>query len=147
MDIGKILTAGNYSIRSTYNQLRGEFPKLTWRRMICNNQGSPKWIFILYLALQNRLYTKDRLRKWGMQVTPLCDQEMDEHQHLFFACIYSAGIWRKLLAWQRINWQIFGWKEEVDWAVQHANGKDPKAEVYRLIMAGAIYHLWMERNC
>ncbi|KAG5572985.1 hypothetical protein H5410_062751 [Solanum commersonii] len=51
-----------------YKKLRGEYIKVPWRRMTCNNQGNPKWIFALYLAIQRRLYTRDRLEKWGSQV-------------------------------------------------------------------------------
>ncbi|KAG5626010.1 hypothetical protein H5410_011228 [Solanum commersonii] len=36
--------------------------------MTCNNQGNPKWIFVLYLAIQRRLYTRDRLKNGGSQV-------------------------------------------------------------------------------
>lgn len=84
-----------------------------------------------------------------MQVNPtcpLCDQEMEDHQHLFFACKYSIDIWRKLLACQGITRQVYGWREEVDWAIKHVNGKGSKEEVYRLSMVGAIYHLWIERK-
>ncbi|XP_075101608.1 uncharacterized protein LOC142177046 [Nicotiana tabacum] len=149
LEKAKVLTTRTYTIRTIYNQLRGEFPKASWRRLIYNNKGCPKWIFIFYLALQERLYTKDRFSKWGIQVNqtcPLCDHEMEDHQHLFFTCKYSTDIWGKLLAWQGIARQVYGWEEEVEWATKHVTGKGSKAEVYRISMAGAVYHLWIERN-
>ncbi|XP_060182748.1 uncharacterized protein LOC132612650 [Lycium barbarum] len=87
LDKVTILQADNYSIRDVYNQLRGDYPKVEWRRLICNNHGSPKWIFVLYLAIHCRMYTRDRLDKWGIQrslLCPLCEVEKEDHQRIFF---------------------------------------------------------------
>lgn len=132
-----------------YNKLRGKFDKVTWRRLVCNNQGCPKWLFILYLAVQKRLYTKDKLSKWGIincQTCSLCELEEESHQHLFFKCTFSASIWQKLLLWQGINRQTQGWEAEISWAVTHAAGKQAQAEIYRLTLGATIYQIWMERN-
>ncbi|KAH0720491.1 hypothetical protein KY284_005521 [Solanum tuberosum] len=56
-----VMETNKYSINAMYMKLRGEYIKVSWRRMTCNNQGSPKWIFALYLAINRRLYTRDRL--------------------------------------------------------------------------------------
>lgn len=32
--------------------------------LICNNKASPKSTFVLWMAIQNRLATKDRLMSW-----------------------------------------------------------------------------------
>lgn len=92
-----------FSIRRMYNMLRGELPKIRWKKMICNNQESLKWVFILFLAIQERLYTKDRLIKWGMWTDPacaLCEDEQESHQHL---CRSSAKVWLYILKWLGIN--------------------------------------------
>lgn len=138
----------HYSIREMYNKLRGDFPKVTWRQLTCNNQGCPKWLFIMYLAIQNRLYTRDRLSKRGVitcQTCSLCEIVLESHQHLFFECIYSETVWL-LLAWQGINRQAQGWEDEITWAITHTNGRQAQAETYRTTLAAAIYQIWMERN-
>lgn len=62
-----------FSVRKMYLLLRGQFPKVQWRRVICNNYGAPKWIFILYLALNRKLYTKDKTPKMGAgRYQPVC---------------------------------------------------------------------------
>ncbi|XP_019225247.1 PREDICTED: uncharacterized protein LOC109206839 [Nicotiana attenuata] len=150
LEIEKILMVETYSISSMYNQLRGDFTNKSWKRLICNSKGCPKWIFIMYLALQERLSTKDRMSKWGIQVEqtcPLCEQEMESHQHLFFSCKYSTEIWSKILTWLGITRQVYSWKDEVEWATRNITGKGAKTELYRLSVAGAIYHVWIERNC
>lgn len=85
-----------FSIKKLYNKLRGEFQKVSWRRMMCNNYSCPKWIFVLQLVAHDRLYTKDRLSKWGIVqdlICPLCDSEDESIEHLFFRCAYSTELW------------------------------------------------------
>lgn len=38
------------------------------------------------------------------------------------------------------------WEDELVWAVQHAKGKSSKTEVYRMMLAAVVYHIWRERN-
>ncbi|XP_075109037.1 uncharacterized protein LOC142180842 [Nicotiana tabacum] len=103
----------------------------------------------MYLALQESLCTKDRLRKWGMQVDPecpLCEHEMESHNHIFFTCSFSEDIWRRLLKWMNINREPKRWDEEIKWAIEQMKGNGAKIMVYRLGMTGAVYNIWMKRN-
>ncbi|XP_060178666.1 uncharacterized protein LOC132608897 [Lycium barbarum] len=61
----------SYSIKWFYKALRGDYPKVVWRRLLCNNSGLPKWLFILYLALNRRLQTKDRIACWANLDDPM----------------------------------------------------------------------------
>lgn len=51
----------SFSIKKMYALMRGDFPKVQWKKLVCNNFGSLKWIFILRLAAHGRLATRDRL--------------------------------------------------------------------------------------
>lgn len=76
-----------------------------------------KWIFILYLAIHGQIYTKDKLEKWGIltdYICPLCDNEPESHQNLFFECIESSRIWNKLLNWMTIIRGSKGWNKELN---------------------------------
>ncbi|KAH0720490.1 hypothetical protein KY284_005520 [Solanum tuberosum] len=143
------METNNSSINAMYKKLRGEYIKVPRRRMTCNNQGSPKWIFALYLAINRKLYTRDRLARWGITndtLCPLCMEAHETHQHLFFTCIYSRMLWQKLLNWLSINRASNGWTEELNWAVKHASSKTIIAELYKMTLAAAIYYIWQERN-
>ncbi|XP_059295399.1 uncharacterized protein LOC132048723 [Lycium ferocissimum] len=100
-----------FHTKQFYLKIREEFPKVTWRRMVCNNMGLPKWVFILRIAAHGNLYTRDRLSSWGVtttQVCPLCDLVPESDSHLFFACSATGQLWLKLLRWQGIhrnNWR------------------------------------------
>ncbi|XP_075087833.1 uncharacterized protein LOC142169812 [Nicotiana tabacum] len=105
-----------FSIQRMYRKLRGEFPKCSWRRLICNNYGAPRWVFILYLNLQGRFQTGDRIAKWSQiedLTCPLCAREPEKAEHLFFKCEMTSQLWERLLEWQGIKKRAQGWSEEV----------------------------------
>ncbi|KAH0698462.1 hypothetical protein KY284_012677 [Solanum tuberosum] len=52
-------------IRQYYLQLLGELPRVQWKSLMFGNQARPKARFIMWLTLQQRLLTTDRLIKWG----------------------------------------------------------------------------------
>lgn len=138
-----------FSIKKMYLMMRGDFPKVQWRKMVCNNYGSPKGIFIFRLAAHGRLPTKDRLMNWGIvdnQICPLCASQTESISHLFFQCEVSAQVWNSLLQWQQIARKNMSWPEEQKWAEIHANGRSLGAELYRMTLAACVYHLWIERN-
>ncbi|XP_015167892.1 uncharacterized protein [Solanum tuberosum] len=86
----------SYSIRKIYGLLREEWPKIPWRRLVCNNKEVPKWVFNLFLALHKRLQTKDRLACWVNledMLCPLCQEENEDIDHLLFQCNYATKIW------------------------------------------------------
>nr|XP_016484625.1 PREDICTED: uncharacterized protein LOC107805145 [Nicotiana tabacum] len=104
-----------FSIKTIYRKLTGDCQKVEWRRMICNNQASPRWIFVLYLTLHGKLLTRDRLTQWyclDNVVCPLCGEASGSINHLFFACAFSSEVWKRLLEWQGIQRQAMGWQYE-----------------------------------
>ncbi|XP_060178348.1 uncharacterized protein LOC132608330 [Lycium barbarum] len=117
--------------------------------MTCNNAGCPRWVFVLYLIIQGKLYTRDRLLKWGMindQTCPICEATEESIQHLFFECPTSSYIWCKILKWQGYTRQAMSWHNELQWAVNFAANKGSKAEVYRMALAATVYYIWQLRN-
>lgn len=61
-------TMSSLTINTIYQKLKGQFEKFSWKGVICVNQGASKWIFILRLVALGRIYTCDRLTKWGMDI-------------------------------------------------------------------------------
>ncbi|XP_075100086.1 uncharacterized protein LOC142176401 [Nicotiana tabacum] len=95
----------SFSTKQMYKRLQGGFQKVPWRGLVCNNKGMPKWIFILRLAILDRLATKERLARWGLMeetVCSLCQRSNEIVQHLFFECDVAWEIWQKLLQWEGI---------------------------------------------
>lgn len=141
----------HYSIKHLYLKLRGDFQKVPWRKMVCNNIGCPKWLFHFTLVAHGRLYTKDRIAKWGMirnlsLECPLCEREHEYAKHLFFQCAYSNELWTKILNWKGIQRPVGGWCQEVNWAINWANGNKAVDELYKMALAGCTNYIWQERN-
>lgn len=98
LSMSELLSMDQFSIRHMYHKLRGEYPKVPWRRLVCNNYGAPKWIFTLRLVAHEKLYIRDKLAKWGLlsnQLCPLCNLEEESIDHLFFKCGVAAEIGTK----------------------------------------------------
>ena len=75
--------------------MRGSREKVELRILLLSNYGSPKWLFILYIALNKHLATNDRMAKWGVThdlIFSLCQGEEENIEHLFFACKFTAGV-------------------------------------------------------
>ena len=52
-------------------------------------QGVPRYSFITWLAIRDRLSTGSRMRAWGqVQCCLLCGEPDETRDHLFFACPY-----------------------------------------------------------
>ncbi|XP_009602894.2 uncharacterized protein [Nicotiana tomentosiformis] len=140
-----VAAMSNYSIKKVYGLCRGEFQKIPWRRLICNNAGLPKWLFILLLALQRRLQIKERIACWAnikdMECV-LCSKENEDIDHILFEREYAKQVWSKLLFWQGIHRDVSNWQHKVTWAMENAKGKNAEQELYRMTLAGGVYHLW-----
>jgi len=144
-----IMNMQSCSIKNIYHRLRGRFEKVSWRRIVCHNTGCPRWTFILTVAAHGKLYTKDRLQKWGLQVDQkcvLCNQANETIQHLFFECTYAKALWSALLTWQGIRRPVAGWDEELRWAEKKTKRNTAAAELYKMAVAATVYHVWKERN-
>jgi len=77
-----------------YDALGGEFAKVGWRKMICNNPAPSKCLFVTWLIIHARLPTCDRMLKEGIQCDQVCImcKENESHSHLFFTCEFANDV-------------------------------------------------------
>ncbi|XP_071700348.1 uncharacterized protein [Rutidosis leptorrhynchoides] len=90
---------GDYQSWQVWQDLRGNYPIAKWYHVIWFPQATPKHAFLMWVAIQKRLVTHDRLQKWYTNLNlkcALCDQGNDSHEHLFFKFVYAAEIWKRL---------------------------------------------------
>ncbi|GJT94359.1 hypothetical protein Tco_1089877 [Tanacetum coccineum] len=60
------------------------------------SQNIPRNAFILWLAINKKLNTQDKVAVWNkvdVLKCPLCNSVMDDHDHLFFGCEFSLKVW------------------------------------------------------
>ncbi|XP_021861687.2 uncharacterized protein [Spinacia oleracea] len=141
--------AGKYSIQKMYKHLRHYSSTVQWKRITCNSKATPKAIFVTWLALLNRLATKDRLVKWNLNVDKqcvLCQEKEETVQHLFFECNYSSSNWKVVLQRIGVGVQRNTWEEEVMWAAKKSRGSRAKDKVCSYAFTETIYAVWLQRN-
>ncbi|XP_050207432.1 uncharacterized protein LOC126656852 [Mercurialis annua] len=63
-----VLKNNKFSISKTWKVYRTDYNSLPWFKIVWGKNSIPKHSFILWLAIKNRLKTKDKLKRWG--VTP-----------------------------------------------------------------------------
>lgn len=61
---------GDFTIKVAYKKLLSLLPKVPWCNVISKNKASPQSVFILWMTIQGRLITKDRLIAWHVDVDP-----------------------------------------------------------------------------
>ncbi|XP_071714240.1 uncharacterized protein [Rutidosis leptorrhynchoides] len=100
--------------------------------------------------MDERLKTQDKLKSWeihnGMQlICPLCKFCSDTHDHLFFECMYSSQVWRKITA---LTWlpQLSNWRAVCNCLSTAASRNTSTSVVAKLVFGAAVYFIWQERN-
>lgn len=79
-------------------------------------------------------------------VCPLCQVEKEDIDHMLIKCGYAACGGGQLLEWLGITRSVADWLSDITWAVANARGKTAQQEVYRMALAGRVYHVSKERN-
>ena len=139
----------NYSAVAVWRELRPKKEKVAWHRLIWSPFVVPKHAIIAWMAILNRLPTKDRLRRWGLVMDgecPLCKHEQETRNHLFFECSYSKAIWKMILQQCRLGRDVRGWSYELTWAIQKLKGKSLISILLTIGWNALIYQVWRERN-
>ncbi|KAI8532887.1 hypothetical protein RHMOL_Rhmol11G0252300 [Rhododendron molle] len=144
-----ISSTGLYSTKHTWEAIRNKSPKVRWSSFVWYSQNVPKWAFILWVACLKRLATRDRLKRWGMQIDSLCilcSQTEESAAHLFFDCHFSRQIWESVLNKFQIHGPASKWEDELDWALNFSKGTVFRALSFKLAFAAGVYFIWLERN-
>ncbi|GJW14521.1 RNA-directed DNA polymerase, eukaryota, reverse transcriptase zinc-binding domain protein [Tanacetum coccineum] len=89
----------DFSTHVAWLSLREVWPRVDWWHVVWYSQCNPKQAFILWMEIQGKLLTKDRIMMWqnGDDLKcPLCKSVADSHIHLFFDCPFSLGVWKRI---------------------------------------------------
>lgn len=110
----------------------------------------PKHSFVMWLMVQDRLLTRDKLERWNLAISnvgcPLCEAASESHTHLFFCCEYSRMIMTRICDWvgiRRMPYQRGRW---LHWIRHLSGGKSLKHCVWLAAIQAGIYHIWRSRN-
>ena len=136
----------SYSASRTWEQLRRKKEEVNWSSSVWFKQGVPRFAFIVWLAIQNRLSTGDRMRHWRIQQgCVLCGERDETRDHLFFACPYSYTVW------DRVVGKLMGRRINPDWSdmlryIRNGAANLKNQVLISLLFQMVVYHIWRERN-
>lgn len=141
---------GNYSMKSAWEAIRVSNGILDWCSIVWFSKNVPRWAFILWMAMQSKLASKDRLLKWSVVDNATCvlcrNGTHESHNHLFFDCSHSRVVWKEILQRNFIHRGPLTWEDEKKWFLLHSKGKFIKKSILKLSLAATVYGIWCERN-
>lgn len=108
----------SFSASKTWEQLCVKKPKVAWSKVVWFSQGVPRYSFITWLAVKNRLSTGDRMRQWGL-VQYCVEKEMRQE------IIYFLHAHIRILSGKDL--QAVYWEEE---QIQIGNGLSTACNVW-----------------
>lgn len=77
-----------FSTQDTWFLLRVSRPPCPWAHAIWFTQATPKYAFMTWLSVKNRLSTLDRIASWSSGVDAtciLCKSDVETRKHLFLS--------------------------------------------------------------
>ena len=143
---------GKYNVREGYKAiLTAKKPKTVDipLKLCWDPSCLPKAGFFLWLAIQNRIPSMDRLYKSGIQGPSrciLCLHNSENVDHLLYLCPYAQNCWdwlRRKLEWSSPFPRSFSdliWSWPTNW------GKSVYSKLWNISPSILIWELWKERN-
>lgn len=137
-----------YQIKNIYKLIVGESPRCSCNNWVWSRQAVPKHNFICWLAVQSRLYTRDRLVKWGVtndDKCPICQDVDETHHRLWFQCTFSLRLVQYILGWLKIRWmnkQLQSWYK---WLSRRRTSLFQR-KVINAALNATVYAAWSVRN-
>nr|XP_043616417.1 uncharacterized protein LOC122588377 [Erigeron canadensis] len=138
-----------FSTRQAWYNLREEWPEVKWRKVIWFNQCIPRHAFMLWLAVQGKLLTKDKLAIWNKNAElecVFCKSTADSHEHLFFQCEFVKDVWKELKQYMNHVQEVESLQDMIRVMSREKEMNRLAAVVNKLIVAAAVYYIWQERN-
>lgn len=133
---------------NTWSLLRSPAPTVNWHSSIWFSYGTPKYVFMAWLAMHNRLTTGDRMLLWNVSIDAscvLCQQHLETRDHLFFSCNYSKEVWSGLAQGLLLSRFSDQWQGILTILADNTL-LTVKLYLVRYSFQAALHTIWRERN-
>uniref|UniRef100_A0A803QPV1 Reverse transcriptase domain-containing protein n=1 Tax=Cannabis sativa TaxID=3483 RepID=A0A803QPV1_CANSA len=141
-------THSRYHLSLGYKLLVPPQLKMHWSKEVWGKFNIPKCSFILWIAIQGRLRTRERLHRFGIindSGCVLCNAQEETCDHLFFSCSFSQHCLQMIKDW-------LGWKVSTQtlsrllrW-IERSKYSKFKKNTLSAVMASLVYLIWRARN-
>ena len=139
----------NFFITSAWDTIRPRSVRVGWSGLLWGRGNIPKHSFCSWLAIRDRLGTRDRLSRWDRSIPLsciLCGVSCESRYHLFFSCPFGYEIWSRILRIMSSSHRIGYWGVELFWICHQGIGKEVRKKLWRVFWCVTIYFIWKERN-
>ena len=146
----KLKNQNNSYMIPNASRLKNSKPKLKISLSYKENiTQQPKRSFCAWLAIRDKLGTRDRLSRWDRSIPlscMLCGGNYESRDHLFLSCPFGWEIWSRILFVMSSSHRIGYWGVELSWICNQGIGKIVRKKLSRLLWCATIYFIWQERN-
>ncbi|XP_062104371.1 uncharacterized protein LOC133815564 [Humulus lupulus] len=147
ISVQQVKTEG-YQISYGYNIIHTDLGLVHWTKVVWGRLNTPKHSFILWLAIHDRLNTKERLKRHRVIENSdclLCGLFEESCDHLFFNCSFTIRCYQQVLLW--LNWKTESTTllKVTRW-IERAKVSTLRKHVYLAAIAALVYQLWRVRN-
>ncbi|KAL2225756.1 UNVERIFIED_CONTAM: putative mitochondrial protein [Sesamum indicum] len=140
-------SSGKPTTQDVYRAMIPAGPKVGWISLLSGSLKIPRHLFILWLAILEKLATTDKPWLSHLGGCVLCNEDMVEsHNHLFFHCRFSRRCLSSIRRIVRFQWPNRDWVSDVEWGARKWRGKHIINISYRCLLGSCVYHIWRERN-
>ncbi|XP_010418736.1 PREDICTED: uncharacterized protein LOC104704326 [Camelina sativa] len=137
-----------FSTKDVWKAIRRQYTLQDWYRGLWFHHSTPKFAFVTWLAIKNRLSTGDRMLGWNTGAPTscvFCQDPMETRNHLFFTCPYSWEVWSALSS------KILECHFSTDWPILLNLLTDTSLDKVRLFLLRytfqlLVHSIWRERN-
>ena len=139
------INSDKYNINIVYKELIRSNPRVNWCKFVRHRSSVPKSRFIFWMAMLNKLKTKDHLMRFGVtpdNCCPICCIDSESSSHLYFSCGFSSRCANLMTSWLGIT-PITSLQALIPskWMVSRFMKKIIIASICNL-----IYRIWRVRN-
>lgn len=143
------LMNGQFSIKQYYQLLMRGNMQVVWARYVWNRCTIPKHRLIMWLAIQDRLKTRQRPKIMNVCVNDqclLCQQHPETINHLLFDCKFSELCLSEVLQWLGIPWRQRNLVQLCRWTMNRYKGNRTRKMVLLAATTATVYVIWRNRN-
>lgn len=118
-----------------------------WHKTIWKPNIPPRFFISLWLGLQGRLKTADRLKFLNItQVCILCNTCDETNAHIFFACSAANAVWSRIKVWLKLRRRMSSISMAIKWLERERGGSGVIRKARWLALAVTVSHIWFARN-
>ena len=77
----------------------------------------------------------------------LCSFQIEDHEHLYFTCNFSALLWSSVQSKSGISIPLVNWADTISWIARKWKFDNLTTLSWKLSLAATVYNIWIERNC